>query len=102
MKNKGNRTHSRAKDHRTCLPCPLIDYNIMLLEWARTYLLGYLVFKCSTECSVQYWGITITDCLLIPLKQLSVLLIPTIRHIPVGLKCNTKVYGEPYVTIHGT
>ena len=32
MKNKGNRTHSRAKDHPTCLPCPLIDYNIMLLE----------------------------------------------------------------------
>ena len=43
-----------------------------------------------------------TDYLLIPLKQLSVWLIPTIRHIPVGLKCNTKVYGEPYVTIHGT
>ena len=52
MKNKSNRTHSRAEDHRTSLPCPLIDYNIMLLEWARAYLLGYLVFKYNTECSV--------------------------------------------------
>ena len=101
MKNKGNRTHSRAKDHRTCLPCPLIDYNIMLLEWVRAYLFGYLVNKCRAGCSVQYWGITMTDYLLIPLKQLSVWLIPSIHPIPVGLKCNTKVYGEPYVTTHG-
>ena len=62
MKNKGNRTHSRAKDHRTCLPCPLIDYNIMLLEWARAYLLGDLVLSavqdalCNTEGS--RWLIT--------------------------------------------
>ena len=55
MKNKGNLTHSRAKDHLTSLPCSLINYNIMLLESGRLFarLLSFLSAVQDAQCITE-------------------------------------------------
>ena len=55
MKNKGNRTHSRAKDHRTCLPCPLMDqYHVNGMS-ARLFarLLSFLSAVQNPQCNTE-------------------------------------------------
>ena len=61
MKNKGHRARSRAKDHRTSLLGPLFEDNTVFSECAHAYSSDYVILMRSTGCTVQYWGITLSQ-----------------------------------------
>ena len=59
IKNIGLRASSRAWDHAICLQCPLIEQQYYVFGMCMC-LFAWLCDMCSSGCTVQSWGITLT------------------------------------------
>ena len=54
INNISHHACSRAKDHRTYLPGPLIEKNTVFSECVHAYSPDYMIFMFNAGCLVQY------------------------------------------------